>query len=170
MDVSAIKQIVEGALGPVANLIDNLSTSREEKDAAKIELAKAMGSLEGNFHNAVSSVIIAEATGKSWLQRNHRPLISVGFGFIVMWNYVFGPIGTWLAGIATAMFAGPDVVAVAFPVLDLPPGLWATISLCIGGYMTLRTHEKTTLGKESAPKLTKRQMKKILKALEEENE
>jgi hypothetical protein len=56
-----------------------------------------------------------------------------------MWNYVFGPIGTWLA----AFVGGP-----AFPVLDLPTGLWATINVGLGGYITARTVEKVKLGKE----------------------
>jgi len=77
-----------------------------------------------------------------------------------VWNYVMGPIGTWLA----SLFG----VAAVFPVLELPPGLWATISLGMGGYMALRTYEKTTLGRE--PKLTKRQLKKVLKAMNEDDE
>jgi len=160
LDLAVIKETVAGALGPVANLIDNLSTSREEKDAAKIELAKAQGALEANFHQQQAAVIIAEATGVSWLQRNHRPLTVLTFVFIVAWNYVLGPIGTWMG-----MLFGLDAV---FPVLELPAGLWGTISLGMGGYMALRTYEKTQLGRE--PKMTKRQMKKLLKAMSEDEE
>jgi hypothetical protein len=157
ISLDVIKQTVEGALGPLNDIIDNLTTTREEKDAAKIALAKAQGALESDFHKAQSSVIIAEATGSSWLQRNHRPLTVITFVFIVAWNYVLGPIGSWLA----ALCGSPAV----FPVLDLPPGLWATISLGMGGYMALRTYEKTTLGRES--KLSKRQLKKLLEAVKD---
>jgi hypothetical protein len=80
------------------------------------------------------------------------------FVFIVAWNYVLGPIGTWGA----SLFG----LGASFPVLELPPGLWATISLGMGGYMALRTYEKTTLGRE--PKLSKRQLKKLLKRIEED--
>lgn len=151
----AIAEIIAGALGPAADLVDSLHTSREEKDAMKIELARVQGTLESEFHSAQASVIIAEATGKSWLQRNHRPLTVMTFVFIVAWNYVLGPIGSWGAALLGS--------AAQFPVLDLPTGLWATISLGMGGYMALRTYEKTTLGKE--PSLSKRQLKKALKAL-----
>ena len=153
----AIAELISGALGPISDLVDNLTTTREEKDAMKIELAKAQGALESDFHQAQASVIIAEATGASWMQRNHRPLTVLTFVFIVAWNFVFGPIGSWLA----ALLGSPAV----FPVLELPTGLWATISLGMGGYMALRTYEKTTLGPEKKPKLTKRQLKKMLKAL-----
>jgi uncharacterized protein YneF (UPF0154 family) len=150
-----IGDIVAKALGPLSDIIDNVTTTREEKDAMKIELVKAQGALESDFHQAQASVIIAEATGASWLQRNHRPLTVLTFVFIVAWNFVLGPIGSWLA----ALFGS----AAVFPVLILPTGLWATISLGMGGYMALRTYEKTTLGKE--PKFTKRQLKKLIKAM-----
>lgn len=166
LELKVIKEAVAGALGPVSDIIDNLTTSREEKDAAKIALAKAQGVLESDFHKSQASVIIAEATGKSWLQRNHRPLISVSFAFIVVWNFVFGPIGSWLSGVLCSVWGGVPVV---FPVLELPPGLWATITLCIGGYMSLRTYEKNGLSPEG-PKMSKRQLKKVLKALRENEE
>ena len=164
IDLGIVKEAVAGALGPVSDIIDSLHTSREEKDEAKIALAKAQGVLEADFHKAQSAVIIAEATGKSWLQRNHRPLISVGFAFIVFWNFVLGPIGSWISGVAVGIWGG---TAVLFPVLELPPGLWATITLCIGGYMSLRTYEKNVLSPD-APKLSKKQLKKVLAALEGE--
>ena len=134
-----IKAIIEGALKPVSDIIDSLHTSREEKDAAKVQLALAQGQLGAEFNKAQASVIIAEATGQSWIQRNWRPVTMLTFVFIIAWNFVLGPIGTWLGG----LFDGP-----AFPVLDLPAGLWYTIDLGIGGYMALRTVEKVKLGKE----------------------
>jgi hypothetical protein len=137
--VLAIKDIIEGALKPISDIIDELHTSREEKDAAKIQLAIAQGTLDAGFTNAQKDIIISEATGHSWLQQSWRPITMLTFVFIIAWNYVIGPIGTWGAGI----FGGP-----AFPVLDLPTGLWATINVGLGGYITARTVEKIKLGKE----------------------
>ena len=135
----AIAEIIAGALKPVSDLIDELHTSREEKDSAKVKLALAQEQLGAEFNKAQAAVIIAEATGQSWIQRNWRPVTMLSFVFIIVWNYVIGPIGTWGAG----FFSGPK-----FPVLDLPAGLWATINIGIGGYMTMRTVEKIKLGKE----------------------
>ena len=134
-----IKELVAGALGPIEKIIDNLHTSREEKDSAKIQLAVAQGKLEAGFTNAQKDIIVAEATGHSWIQQSWRPITMLSFVFIIMWNYVFGPIGTWLAG----FMGGPE-----FPVLVLPTGLWATINVGLGGYITARTFEKVKLGKE----------------------
>ena len=135
----AIKEIIAGALQPIADTIDNLTTSREEKDAAKIKLAIAQGTLDATFTNAQKDIIVAEATGHSWIQQSWRPLTMLSFVFIILWNFVMAPIGTWFA----AFFGGP-----ALPVLDLPTGLWATINIGLGGYITARTFEKVKLGKE----------------------
>ena len=135
----AIAELIAGALKPVSEVIDSLHTSREEKDAAKIQLAIAQGQLDAGFTNAQKDIIVAEATGHSWIQQSWRPLTMLSFVFIILWNYVAGPIGTWLA----AFFGGP-----ALPVLDLPTGLWATINVGLAGYITARTFEKVKLGKE----------------------
>jgi len=134
-----IAEIVAGALKPISELIDGLHTSREEKDEAKIKLAIAQGQLDAGFVNAQKDIIVAEATGHSWIQQSWRPVTMLCFVGIIMWNYVMSPIGTWLA----AFFGGP-----ALPVLDLPTGLWATINVGLGGYITARTFEKVKLGKE----------------------
>ena len=134
-----IKEVIAGALKPVSDLIDSLHTSREEKDAAKIQLAVAQGTLNAEFVNAQKDIIVAEATGHSWIQQSWRPLTMLVFVFIILWNYVMSPIGTWVAG----FFNGP-----ALPVLDLPTGLWATINVGLAGYITARTVEKVRLGIE----------------------
>ena len=134
-----LAEIITGALSPINDIIDTLTTTREEKDAAKIQLAIAQGKLEAGFTNAKKDIIVAEATGHSWIQQSWRPLTMLSFVFIIMWNFVMAPIGTWLA----AFFGGP-----ALPVLDLPTGLWATINVGLGGYITARTFEKVKLGKE----------------------
>ena len=134
-----IKELVAGALKPIADTIDNLSTSREEKDNAKLKLAEIQETLISNFTSATRDIIVAEASSDSWLTSNWRPLTMVSLVFIIMWNYVFGPMGTWFAG----FFDGPK-----FPVLELPTGLWATINVGLGGYISWRSIEKIKLGKE----------------------
>ena len=61
----SIAEVIAGALKPVSEVIDSLHTSREEKDAAKIELAVAQGRLDAEFTNAQKDIIVAEATEDS---------------------------------------------------------------------------------------------------------
>jgi hypothetical protein len=152
LEFAAVKEAVEGIIAPLGKTIDSLHTSREEKDELKIQLETMRENMGVQFNQLQASVIIAEAQGESWLQKNWRPLTMVSFVFIVVWNFVIGPIGSWLAEILGS--------AARFPVLELPVGLWATIDLGIGGYMTLRTVEKVKLGRETR-KLSRKQRKAL---------
>ncbi|MCX7871631.1 MAG: holin family protein, partial [bacterium] len=74
---SFISQIVK----PVGDIIDNLTTTDEEKMKLKIELTKIENELagkiielEGKVVESQAEVLKAEAQGNSWLQRNWRPI------------------------------------------------------------------------------------------------
>ena len=128
-----IAAIVTGAFKPISDIIDSLHTSKEEKAAAKLAMINAQGALQNELIGYQKDIIIAEATGESWLQRNWRPIIMLLFGSLLAWNYVVAPLGTWLA----AMFAGP-----AFPALEMPPEFYTLLTVGIGGYIGGRSTEK----------------------------
>lgn len=127
------------ALKPVADVIDELHTSDDEKLAAKTKLlaiqtdfaAKALD-YEAKLASEQGSTIRAEATGHSWMQRNWRPMIMLMFGYIVAHNYIVVPV--------VLMFGGHAVV------LDLPPDLWGLLKIGIGGYVVGRSAEKIVPG------------------------
>ena len=144
LDLKVIKETVEGLVKPLGDAIDSLHTSREEKDRLKVALATMQEQTGIEFNKLQASVIIAETQGQSPLQRNWRPGLMVLFGYIIAHNYVIAPIGTWIAALLGS--------TAALPVLDLPTGLWTTLNVGIGGYMSLRTVEKVRLGKERKPK------------------
>ena len=122
-------------ISPVTNLVDELFTSDEERGQMRNALAKIesqvemkMLAYEAEIIKYQSDVIIAEAKGDSWLQRNWRPSLMVVFGFIVANNYIIAPY-------LSAMF-GWEVV------LEIPEQLWGLLSLGVGGYIGGRTVEK----------------------------
>lgn len=123
------------ALKPVADVIDELHTSEDEKLAAKTKLlaiqtdfaAKALD-YEAKLATEQGATVRAEATGHSWMQRNWRPMIMLMFGYIVAHNYIVVPV--------VLMFGGHAVV------LDLPPDLWSLLKIGIGGYVVGRSAEK----------------------------
>ena len=132
---------------PAVDLVDELHTSQEEKAQMKAVLFTAQASLvsevlgyESKIAEMKRDVIVAEAQGQSWLQRNWRPLIMCVFGTVVAWNYIIAPLGTWVA----AMFSGP-----AFPALEMTTGFWTLLTTGIGGYIVSRSGEKiaTTVAK-----------------------
>lgn len=75
-----------------------------------------------------ASIIIAEAQGASWLQRNWRPGIMALFGVIIFNNYILNP---WIS----AMF---DVEVV----MEIPEQMWGLLKLGIGGYIVGRSVEQ----------------------------
>jgi predicted MFS family arabinose efflux permease len=76
-----------------------------------------------------TQIILAEAQGKSWMQRNWRPLLMMVCIAIVANNYILVP---WLM-VFTSKVA----------VLTMPDKLWTMMIIGIGGYVGGRTVEKT---------------------------
>lgn len=83
---------------------------------------------------AQSSIILAEAQGDSWLQRNWRPATMITFVFIIANNYILAPY--------IGLFAGPDYKII----LEIPPDMWQLLKIGLGGYVVGRTTEKIAAG------------------------
>lgn len=133
-----IKEIIS----PVADVIKDVHTSDEDRltlrnGLAAIEYAFAEKSLEYEkkvldyeiaLAQAKRDVVVAEASGHSWIQRNWRPTLMMLFGSIVAWNYMLGP-----------MFGVPPA---EIPEDAIPAPLWTLITVGIGGYIGGRSMEK----------------------------
>ncbi len=94
----------------------------------KAELELRYSELDKAITEARSNVIMAEAQGQSWLQRNWRPLLMLVIICIVANNYILYPY--------LSIFT--DKVKV----LDLPDRLWQLMEIGVGGYILGRTAEK----------------------------
>jgi hypothetical protein len=119
---------------PAADLIDNLHTSTEEKLTLKNKLAVIENTMtaktieyETKLLAAKTSIITAEATGESWMQRNWRPITMLTFLVLVVCDS-FG----WLAN-------------------PLASEAWTLLQIGLGGYVTSRGVEKV-VGKLKAAK------------------
>ncbi len=81
------------ALLPIASsVLDRVLPNTVEKDKVKAELQAALLDHAGDIEKAAANIVLAEANGESWLQRNWRPLLMCLFGYIIAHNYVFAPI------------------------------------------------------------------------------
>jgi len=94
----------------------------------KAELQMKLAELDKAVMEAQSSVVIAEAQGQSWLQRNWRPLLMLVIITIVANNYI--------------LFPYLSIVTDKVKVLDLPDKLWVLMEIGVGGYILGRTVEK----------------------------
>lgn len=106
----------------VGGVIDNLFTSDEERIKAKNKVFDILKEKELELRKMQTEVIVTEAKG-NWLQRSWRPILMLGFGFIVMYNKFFAP-------------------AFGLPNAELENEFWNLLQLGVGGYVIGRSAEK----------------------------
>lgn len=118
---SGVKGIIESITAPGQAKTEAMSKLAELQATAEAKAAE----YDAQLTQAQANVVMAEAKGESWLQRNWRPIFSLSLGGLLYW-VVF-----------TNVFHLP---ALDFSVV--PAELWATIKMCVGGYVGLRSVEK----------------------------
>ena len=133
--MSLITDIITGIAKPVADTIDAVHTSEEEK----LTLRKAMLDLQVTVYNKVleyetrlaeakAKIIAAEAESESWLAANWRPLTMVVFVALV--------VNRWTG--LSVLLGVPQVMVPH----DIELKLWDAITLGLGGYIAGRSLEK----------------------------
>jgi hypothetical protein len=127
--VSPIWGFLSNLISPVTSLIDELHTSEEEKLKIQSEMFKLQTEITGKVMDyekqlleAQASIIMSEAKGEGWLQRNWRPLMMVWFA-VLLGMYWFG-------------FTPPNITQ---GTLD---HLFTLLEIGIGGYIVGRSAEK----------------------------
>ncbi|MCB9207498.1 MAG: hypothetical protein H6611_09375 [Ignavibacteriales bacterium] len=120
-----IFEIIGSVIKPIVNLIDDITTTDDERNDAKIKLSEIENNLivqlvnyEKGIVEAKSKVIEAEAKGESWLQRNWRPITMLTFLVLVVCDS-FGLLAFRLSEEA-----------------------WTLLQIGIGGYVVGRSGEK----------------------------
>ena len=110
-------------IGGLFKLIDQAVTDTDEAARLKSKFQEMLLTGELKELEAAASIIVAEARGESWLQRNWRPLLMCLFGLIVANNFLVVPL-----------FGTPSA--------DIPPDMWDLLKLGVGGYVLGRSAEK----------------------------
>ncbi len=131
--INLISTGIEKVVGAATGLIDEIITSDEERDTLKVRMQevldvqkRALIEQVTTLFEAQRDVIVAEAQGESWLQRNWRPIAMLTFLYVIVHMIVFTPI----FGLPTIQ---PDLI---------PEQLWELLKIGIGGYIVGRTVEK----------------------------
>ena len=121
----SLLDMISRVFTPLATLIDDLHTSDEERDAARIAMVVAQNQafaltldLEHEKLAARASLIAAEIGGQSWLQRNWRPITMLSFLVLVILD-AFGLL-----------------------VFRLSDDAWLLLQIGLGGYVVGRSAEK----------------------------
>lgn len=130
-----IAQAVGSVLDPVRKLVDDVTTSKEEKMQLQQRLNEIENEAQQQMYdhvqeitNAQKEVLLAELQG-NWLQRSWRPLLMYVFILILFNNFIVAPY-------VEAFATGAEVY------LEFPTLFWQVMLLSIGGYIGGRTYEK----------------------------
>jgi hypothetical protein len=124
-----VGDIVDSAIGPVTDVIDDLFTSEEERKRAnrlmkkvEVRFRKELLEVKKDLIKQRGKAVAAEIDGESWLQRSWRP-ITMLFFVVVIGAHWFGYAGQQLA---------PDTVK----------QLYGLVKIGLGGYVIGRSAEK----------------------------
>jgi len=132
-----ITQIVAGVAGPLFKLVDNLFTSDEERDKAKLAIMKM--EKDGKLKEVAQemSIMLAEANSKDkWTSRS-RPSFNYVMYFLIVCSVPVGILSAFHPEIAERIADGMKMWLAA-----IPPELWNAFWICFTGYTAGRTYEK----------------------------
>ncbi len=121
--IPIIGKVVDG----ISSWIDQVVEDKDEANRLKADLQKTwvvqnMGIIQQTL-DAQTQTLTAEIQGKSWLQRNWRPLLMLTFTYIILHNYVLTPV-------------------LGLPSVLIPPDMWQLLKIGVGGYVIGRSAEK----------------------------
>ncbi|MCI0508605.1 holin (3TMs family) [Chromohalobacter marismortui] len=126
--MNLIGNILGTVAGPVFDVIDQAVTDKDQANKLKAELKRRVIDQQDASLQARMKVVLAEATGESWLQRNWRPLLMTVIVAIVANNYLLAPYLGAMFGVGLQ--------------LELPEQLWNLMTMGVGGYIAGRSGEK----------------------------
>jgi len=120
-----VLSFIGNVINPITKLVDDLSTSDEERGAIHNALTKIENSFaervlnyESKIAQMKADVIMTEAKGDSWLQRNWRPITMLVFLCLIVFHYL------------------------GLLAFEIAPQMWTLLQIGIGGYITSRGAEK----------------------------
>lgn len=114
---------------PITNIIAKAVPDADKRKALETQIRVLLIAQETEFVKAARDVVVAEAKGDSWLQRNWRPISMLVFVAVIANNYIIAPYVQAFGGVAV--------------VLEIPDGMWGLLTMGLGGYVVGRTIEKT---------------------------
>ncbi len=120
-----LSAIIGPLIGGIFGVIDKAVEDKDEAARIKSKLQEMVLTGQIKEIESAAQIIVAEARGDSWLQRNWRPMLMCLFGLIVANNYVLAPY--------ILLFMGVDVE------LTIPPDMWDLLKLGVGGYVLGRS-------------------------------
>ena len=119
-----------GAVAPLAkilfNTIEKAVPDKDLQEKLKSQLQTQLLQSHTQELKAAASIIEAEAKA-GWFASSWRPLLMYVLIFILVWNYVIGPV--------IKVFMGAVIT------FELPGDVWSLLQIGLGGYVLGRSAE-----------------------------
>ena len=119
-----------GAIAPLAkilfNTIEKAVPDKDLQEKLKAQLQTQLLQSHTQELQAASRIIEAEAKA-GWFASSWRPLLMYVLIFILVWNYVIGPV--------IKIFMGAVIT------FELPGDVWSLLQIGLGGYVLGRSAE-----------------------------
>ena len=135
-----------GAVAPLAkilfNTIDKAVPDKDLQEKLKAQLQTQLLQSHTQELQAAAKIIEAEAKA-GWFASSWRPLLMYVLIFILVWNYVIGPV--------IKVFTG---AVISF---ELPGDVWTLLNVGLGGYVVGRSAESVARTMANRPVINKEQ-------------
>ena len=137
MDLNPISSVANGVVKPVADLIDNLFTSDEEREAGKLALASERGRQALAQFTAALGPMLAEAQSQDPWTSRARPTFLYVMYLMILWSIPMGVLYAFKPDVAEAVAKGVQLW------LEATPAELYTL-FCVGylGYTGFRSWDK----------------------------
>jgi hypothetical protein len=135
-----------GAVAPLAKILFNtIEKSVPDKDLQeKLKSQLQTQLLQSNTAELQAAAKIVEAEAKAgWFASSWRPLLMYVLIFILVWNYILGPV--------VKIFTG---AVISF---ELPGDVWGLLQIGLGGYVVGRSAESVARTIANKPAANKQQ-------------
>jgi len=131
------------AVAPLAKILFNtIDKAVADKDlAAKLKADLQTQMLQSHTQELTAAARVIEAEAKAgWFASSWRPLLMYVLIFILIWNYVLGPV--------LLFFFKASIT------IDLPGDVWTLLQIGLGGYVVGRSAESVarTMANKAQPK------------------
>ena len=135
-----------GAVAPLAKILfSTIEKSVPDKDLQeKLKAQLQTQLLQSNTAELQAAAKIVEAEAKAgWFASSWRPLLMYVLIFILVWNYILGPV--------VKIFTG---AVISF---ELPGDVWGLLQIGLGGYVVGRSAESVARTIANKPVANKQQ-------------
>jgi len=135
-----------GAVAPLAkvlfNTIEKAVPDKDLQEKLKSQLQTQL--LQSHTQELTAAAKIIEAEAKAgWFASSWRPLLMYVLIFILVWNYVIGPV--------IKVFTGAIIS------FELPGDVWTLLNVGLGGYVVGRSAESVARTMANRPVINKEQ-------------